>query len=84
MFILIFVCPEVVEEYDCALAAEYMILAAHSLGIGNCWIGLAMGLGEDKEFLKEAGMPEGFKYIAPIILGCSSIRSSELRPSPKP
>jgi nitroreductase len=35
VLILVFACPEVVEEYDCALAAENMMLAAHSLGIGE-------------------------------------------------
>lgn len=69
MLILVFASPEVVEEYDCALAAENMMLAAHSLGIGSCWIGLAKHLGSDREFLKEAGIPEGHKLIAPLIFG---------------
>jgi len=46
-----------------------MMLAAHSLGIGSCWIGLIMGLGEDKEFLKEAGVPEGHRLVASLIFG---------------
>lgn len=49
MLILVFAAPGVVEEYDCALAAEKMMLAAHSLGVGSCWVGLAKHLGEDKE-----------------------------------
>jgi len=28
-------------EIDCALAGQNMMLAAKSLGIGSCWIGLA-------------------------------------------
>jgi nitroreductase len=31
----VFAAPGVVEEYDYALAAENMMLAAHSLGIGS-------------------------------------------------
>lgn len=69
MLILIFATPYVVEDYDCALVAENMMLAAHSLGIGSCWIGLALHLGDDKEFMKEAGVPEGHKLIAPLIFG---------------
>jgi nitroreductase len=46
-----------------------MMLAAHSVGIGSCWIGLAAGLGYDVEFLKEVGVPEGHKLIAPLIFG---------------
>jgi nitroreductase len=69
VFILVFASPDVINDYDCALAAENMMLAAHSLGLGSCWIGLAAGLGNDAEFLKEAGVPEGHKLIAPLIFG---------------
>ncbi len=69
VLILVFAIPGVVNDHDCALAAQNMMLAAHSLGIGSCWIGLALGLGEDKEFLKEAGVPVGSKLVAPIIFG---------------
>jgi nitroreductase len=69
VLILVFASPYVINEHDCALAAENMMLAAHSLGIGSCWIGLAAGLGYDVEFLKEVGVPEGHKLIAPLIFG---------------
>lgn len=39
------------------------------LSPGSSWIGLVLGLGEDVEFLKEAGVPEGHKLIAPFIFG---------------
>jgi len=69
VLIFVFASPDVINEHDCALAAENMMLAAHSLGIGSCWIGLAVGLGYDVEFLKEVGVPEGHKLIAPLIFG---------------
>lgn len=69
VFILVFAAPDVIDDRDCALAAENMMLAARSLGIGSCWIGLAAGLGSDTEFLKEVGVPEGYKLIAPLIFG---------------
>lgn len=69
VLILVFASPDVINEHDCALAAENMMLAAQSLGIGSCWIGLAGGLGYDMEFLKEVGVPEGHKLIAPLIFG---------------
>jgi nitroreductase len=69
VLILVFASPDVINEHDCALAAENMMLAAQSLGIGSCWIGLAAGLGYDVEFLKEVGVPEGHKLIAPLIFG---------------
>lgn len=69
VLILVFESPDVIDENDCALAAENMMLAAHSVGIGSCWIGLAAGLGNDKKFLKEVGVPEGHKLIASLIFG---------------
>jgi nitroreductase len=69
VLILLFASPDVINEHDCSLAAENMMLAAQSLGIGSCWIGLAEGLGYDMEFLKEVGVPEGHKLIAPLIFG---------------
>ncbi len=69
VLILVFASPSVVEDHDCALAAENMMLAAHSLGIGSCWIGLAKHLGEDVEFLREVGIPEGYRLVAPLIFG---------------
>jgi nitroreductase len=69
VLILVFASPDVINDHDCALAAENMMLAAQSLGIGSCWIGLAGGLGYDTEFLKEVGVPEGHKLIAPLIFG---------------
>jgi nitroreductase len=69
VLILVFASPDVINDHDCALAAENMMLAAHSLGIGSCWIGLAEGLGYDMEFLKEVGVSEGYKLVAPLIFG---------------
>lgn len=69
VLILIFAAPDVINDHDCALAAENMMLAARSLGIGSCWIGLAEGLGNDMEFLKEVSVPEGHKLVAPLIFG---------------
>lgn len=69
VLILIFASSAGMADHDCALAAENMMLAAQSLGIGSCWIGLAIGLGNDAEFLKKVGVPEGHKLVAPLIFG---------------
>ncbi|MCG7841253.1 MAG: nitroreductase family protein [Methanomassiliicoccales archaeon] len=51
------------------LCAGNMMLTAHSLGIGSCWIGFASSLGEDPGVLKDLGVPEGHRLIAPLIFG---------------
>jgi nitroreductase len=56
-------------QIDCSLAAESMMLAARSLGIGSCWIGLAMPLGNNRELLTEIGVPSEYNLVAPLIFG---------------
>jgi nitroreductase len=70
VLILIFAAPEAMyPDCECALAAGNMMLAARSLGIGSCWIGLAMPLGSDKPTLYELKVPEGHRLVAPLIFG---------------
>lgn len=54
---------------DCSMAAQNMMLAAHSRGIGSCWIGNAMPALMDEKILKELGALAGYKAIAPLIFG---------------
>lgn len=56
-------------ENACALAAQNMILAAHSMGIGSCWIGGANFSLQNKELLNELGVPAGYKAVIPLIFG---------------
>ncbi len=56
-------------DYDCAMAAQNMMLAAHSRGIGSCWIGGALPALMNEELLKELGAPAGYKAVAPLIFG---------------
>lgn len=70
VLILIFASPDAYRpEYDCALAAENMMLAARSLGIGSCWIGFGMPLGSDQALLEELKVPAGHRLMAPLIFG---------------
>ncbi len=56
-------------DWDCAMAAQNMMLAAHSRGIGSCWIGLVMPALMDETILKYLGAPPGYKAVAPLIFG---------------
>ena len=56
-------------DWDCAMAAQNMMLAAHSRGIGSCWIGFAMAALMDEKILQELGAPHGYKAVAPLIFG---------------
>ena len=57
---------------DCAAALENMLIAAESLGIGSCWVGFIAFLlnsDEGKGFMKELGIPEGYKEIHSVAVG---------------
>lgn len=56
-------------DWDCAMAAQNMMLAAHSRGIGSCWIGLALPALMDEKILEELSAPSGYKAVAPLIFG---------------
>jgi nitroreductase len=61
---------------DCAAAVENMLIAAEALNIGSCWVGFIAYLlnsEEGKPFLKELGIPEGFKQIHSVALGYKRI-----------
>ena len=55
-------------DVDCALWAAYFMLAAVNRGLGTCWVGLGTNI-SDPALLAEMGLPDGFRIIAPIILG---------------
>ena len=51
---------------DGALAAYSMLLAAHALGLGGCWLNPSLGEEELKEVL---GIPRGERLISVISIG---------------
>ena len=58
--------------YDGSCVLENMMLAAHSLGLGACWIHRAREMYdsiEGKEFLKELGIEGDYEGIGNLALG---------------
>ncbi len=53
----------------CSCAAQNIMLAAWSLGIGTCWIGFAKFLEQDEDAMKELGVPSGYTIAACIAMG---------------
>jgi nitroreductase len=56
-------------QNDCAMAAQNMMLAASSMGIGSCWVGMMNVLNEDKWFREKFQVPDNYRVVAPIALG---------------
>ncbi len=72
-----------VPQTDCAAATENMMLAAESLGIGSCWIGLLTYLfkgAEGKKYTKMLEIPDGYEPYYAISLGYKKINN----PKPLP
>lgn len=71
-------------EVDSALAAQNMMLAAHSIEISSCYIGMACQLNDDEETLKELGIPDDHEIVAPLIFGNVSGEYPEHKPRNPP
>jgi nitroreductase len=56
-------------QVDCSLAAENMMLAAWSLDLGSCYIGLAQPLERVASMMKELGVSERHRLVASLIFG---------------
>jgi nitroreductase len=54
---------------DCWLAAENLMLAAESMGLGTCVIGSAVSGLNSPESKAELGIPADLSAIAPVIVG---------------
>lgn len=69
---------------DCAVAAENMMLAADSLGIGSCYIGAGWTAFADsygQEILKEWGIRTDYYGVMQLLLGYP--RKGDDHPTPK-
>jgi nitroreductase len=57
------------QEIDCSLSAENMMLAAHMLGIGSCWIGSTKAAYDNKELMAGFRIPDGYSPVGTIAFG---------------
>lgn len=69
--------------YDGSLVMGNMLLAAHSLGIGSCWIHRAKETFEDeegREILKELGIEGDFEGIGNCVIGYPEVPNNKIPP----
>jgi len=78
--IFVFTAPNALTALeDASLAIGNMMLAAKSLGLGTCWIGLAGALSRDPGFVKETGS-DGLKHQGTLVIGYPA---KEQKPTPR-
>ena len=57
--------------YDCTLCAANIMLAAHSMGIGSCWLGFGEHVLDTPEFKRAHNVPGSYSLVCPMSLGYS-------------
>lgn len=82
--VLIVLADKTINTYkeDGSIVMQNLMLAAHSLGLGSCWIHRAREVFETsagKELLKKWGIPENYEGIGNCILGYADIEP-QVRP----
>jgi len=63
---------------DSFLAAQNIMLAAHSLGLGTCVIGFAEAINKSNKILKKLKLPTLHKVQATLILGYPKVKLDHL------
>jgi nitroreductase len=69
---------------DCSLAAHNMVLAAHSLGLGTCYIGFAKMVNSLPELRRELGIEWPFKVMTSVAVGYPRTRTDKAVPRERP
>ncbi len=54
---------------DCTMASLNMMLAAHSIGLGSCWVGSGVDAGNVPSVKAELNIPEDHEVFAAVIFG---------------
>ena len=61
-------------QLDTGICGQNMVLAAHALGLGTCWVSLIRGLNYFPDYLKQLGIEDPFQVITAITVGYPSGR----------
>jgi nitroreductase len=60
--------------HSCPLACENMMLAAHALGLGSCWVGFGAMVTDDPDVRNLLELKEDDAIFGPILLGYPKTR----------
>lgn len=65
---------------DCAAAAQNMLLAAESLGLGACWNGMVSFLFRSplgESYQEKFSIPQGYQPLYAVVLGHKAVSASQ-------
>lgn len=63
---------------DGAIAATHILLSAHALGLGSCWVG-AFGSTYENDVKRILGIPTRFRIVALVALGYPAETGTSMR-----
>jgi nitroreductase/NAD-dependent dihydropyrimidine dehydrogenase PreA subunit len=69
---------------DCAMAAHQMVLVAHSLGLGTCYVGFTKMLNTVPGLREELGIAWPYEVVTSIALGYARTRIDKAIPRERP
>jgi nitroreductase len=67
--VILFVIGLATHAISCALACENIMIAATSLGLGSCYVGVGAMVKGDADVVKALDLKEGERIYGPIVLG---------------
>ena len=57
-------------DLDCGIAGQNMVLAAHSLGLGTCWVGFTkLAFMAGRKWKKRFGLQYPYKFVSSLAVG---------------
>lgn len=56
-------------DLDCGIAGQNMVLAAHSLGLGTCWVSFAKLAFKQKKWRKRFNISYPYEFVSSIAVG---------------
>lgn len=61
--------PDIDADLGCAMAAYNLMLAAHTMGLGSCWVSQARPWLASAAGHAAMGVPRDWRVVAPIVVG---------------
>ncbi|MBI5844110.1 MAG: nitroreductase family protein [Deltaproteobacteria bacterium] len=57
-------------DLDCGIAGQNMVLAAHSMGLGTCWVGFSkLALDRNTQWKKRLGIKYPYRFASSLAIG---------------
>lgn len=70
-------------DLDCGIAGQNMVLTAHSMGLGTCWVSFAKLAFKKKEWRRKFGITYPYAFVSSLAVGWPVGHPDGMVPRPK-